>query len=207
MEMQYLVASEYLQYGLGAETSDALVTAASAMIDGFCRRPSLGVTGYVEHFRLGRRGNSVSLSNAPLTAAAGAVSPLVQVRVKLRRSQAALDWWPLAQVAGVLGLADAWSLLDVSAVDISMDGQLCFQPSMWGLPFDEVEVTYTAGFSEIPAAVKVACAQIVRNAQAMPALTVKSQKVDSMQMEYFAGVLVDAEVQRMLQPFVSERMG
>ncbi len=205
--MQYLEASEYLQYGLNAETSDALVVAASAMIDGFCRRPSLGVTQYGERFRLRRWGNTVELSNVPLVAANGAASPLVQVRVKLRRSQWELDWWPLAEVAGVLGLADAWSTLDVSTVDVSADGELCFQPSMWGLPFDEAEVTYTAGYAEIPTAVKVACAQIVRNAEAMPALTVKSQKVDSMQMEYFAGVLVDAEMQRMLRPYVSGRLG
>jgi hypothetical protein len=55
--------------------------------------------------------------------------------------------------------------------------------------------------------VKVACAQIVKNAQATPAMNVKSSRMEQMQMEYFSGVLVDAQVQAMLRPYVAERLG
>lgn len=47
----------------------------------------------------------------------------------------------------------------------------------------------------------------VRNAQATPALTVRRQAVDSVQMEYFSGTLLDADVLRLLQPYVAERVG
>jgi hypothetical protein len=55
--------------------------------------------------------------------------------------------------------------------------------------------------------VKVACAQIVRNAQATPALNVRQTKVDTMQMEYFSGALLDEETKRLLRPFMAIRLG
>ncbi len=75
------------------------------------------------------------------------------------------------------------------------------------MPYVEAEVTYTSGYVDVPVPVKIACAQIVKNAQAMPALNVKRQAMDGMKMEYFQGALLDAEVQRLLQPYVAERVG
>ena len=61
-------------------------------------------------------------------------------------------------------------------------------------------MTYTAGFATLPSAIKVACAQIVKNAQATPGLNVKSSKVDTLQLQYFSGSLVDATVPRCSNP-------
>jgi len=36
---------------------------------------------------------------------------------------------------------------------------------------------------------------------------VKSSKIDTMQMQYFSGVLVDPQVQALLRPYVAERLG
>jgi len=63
-----------------------------------------------------------------------------------------------------------------------------------GMSYNEVEVTYTAGLAVVPPALKVACAQIVKNAQATPAMNVKGSKMDTLQMQYFAGSLIDANV-------------
>ena len=68
-------------------------------------------------------------------------------------------------------------------------------------------MTYTAGLATIPNAVKCACAQIVKNAQATPGLNVKSSKLDTLQLQYFGGTLIDATVEAMLRPWVSVRMG
>jgi hypothetical protein len=59
----------------------------------------------------------------------------------------------------------------------------------------------------VPAAVKVACAQIVKNAQATPAMNVRSSKLDTMQMQYFSGVLLDPQVQALLRPYLAQRIG
>ena len=52
--MGYLLPAEYAAYGLSAETADAWVIAASAMMEAHCRRPSLLAASYVERLRVGR---------------------------------------------------------------------------------------------------------------------------------------------------------
>ena len=66
---------------------------------------------------------------------------------------------------------------------------------------------YTAGLAVVTPAVKVACAQIVKNAQATPALNVKGSKMDTLQMQYFSGSLIDPNVQMILAPYVAQRIG
>jgi hypothetical protein len=68
-------------------------------------------------------------------------------------------------------------------------------------------VTYTAGLGEIPGTVKCACAQLVRNAQATPALNVRSSKLDKMTMQYFSDSLLDEGVQKLLAPYVAQKVG
>ncbi len=65
--MGYLLPTEYVQYGLSEETTDDLVTTASALIDAHCRRPSLTVTQYVERIRLTAGAQTARLSYRPLT--------------------------------------------------------------------------------------------------------------------------------------------
>jgi hypothetical protein len=90
---------------------------------------------------------------------------------------------------------------------VAETGELIFPLNIFGLPYNEVEVIYTAGLTTLPNAVLCACAQIVKNAQATPGLNVKSSKVDTLQLQYFSGSLVDPVVQAMLKPWVAVRMG
>ena len=208
--MNYLDPSEYTIYGLPDDTGDSLVASASAMIDAFCRRPSLGITQYVERLRVLRDGRTVRLSNTPLAAAAGTALAIIAARVRLRRLRddaGSTPLTPLQQAAGVFGLCGSWSTLDPAQLTTYSNGEVEFPVSFFSIPFDEAEVTYTAGFATVPAAVKYACAQIVRNAQATPALNVKRQRVDALEMEYYSAALLDAEVQRMLRPYMSVRLG
>ncbi len=102
----------------------------------------------------------------------------------------------------------SWSTLDVASVDVNATAaELTFPQNFLGLNYNEAEVTYTSGFQTIPPAIKVACAQIVKNAQAMPALNVKSNRIDTMQMEYFSNSLIDDQVRSLLRPYVAERLG
>ena len=207
--MGYLLPSEYVQYGLAAETTDDWVAMASALIEAHCRRPSLAVTEYVERMRLTAGAQTVRLSYRPLAATVGAVSALVSVRVRFgqpRRGEMADPF--REQIAWAFSAPGSWSALDVASVDVNeATGELTFPGNFLGLSYNEVEVTYTSGVATVPAAVKVACAQIVKNAQATPAMNVKSSRMEQMQMEYFSGVLVDAQVQAMLRPYVAERLG
>jgi hypothetical protein len=207
--MGYLDPTEYVAYGLAAETTDDWVLMASTLIEAHCRRQSLLVTQYVERMRLTAGSQAVRLSYLPLTPLSPATSPLVGVRVRYGRPRRGEMQDPmLAQVAWAFSIPGSWSVLDPTGVDLNaVTGDVTFPMNLLGLNYNEVEVTYTAGVAVVPAAIKVACAQIVKNAQATPAMNVKGSKMDTLQMQYFAGSLIDANVQMMLAPYVAQRVG
>jgi hypothetical protein len=204
--MGYLLPAEYEAYGLSADTGDGLVTMASALMEAHCRRTTLMAAEYVERLRLTAGAQTARLSYGPLLDGA-----LMSARVRYTRGRRG-EFGDLQgygyQIATAFGLPGTWSVLDVSTIDVDAGArELTFPANFLGIGYNEAEVTYTAGFVTVPVHVKVACAQIVRNAQATPALNVKSSKLDTMQMEYFSGVLIDAGVQAMLAPFVAEKLG
>jgi len=205
----YLSPNEYVQYGLTADTADDWIVMASALIDQHCRRPSLAVRQYTERKRLTAGSQTVRLTYLPLASVGEATSPIVSVRARYGRPRRGESIDPFReQVAWAFSLPGSWTALDATSIDINLAiGELTFPENILGLNYNEVEVTYTAGLGTIPAAVKAACAQIVRNAQATPALNVRTSRIDTVQMEYFSGTLLDSDVQLLLRPYVAERLG
>lgn len=208
--MNYLSPSEYLLYGLEATTAPALVGAASALIEAHCRRASLAITQYQERIRLLPDRNTLRLSYLPLAALAPAASPMVSTRGRYstpRRSEWRLDDLRI-DAALAFGLPGSWIDIDPATLDFDpATGEVTLPLSVIGLWFSEIEVAYTAGFAVIPEAIKYACTQIVRNADATPALNVKAGTVDRMRMDYFAPDLLDASVRSLLAPFVAQKAG
>ena len=208
--MNYLETAEYLTYGLEATTDPSWVTAASAIIDAHCRRATLGVHQYEERLKMLPELSTVRLSYLPLTTVAPASSPIVSLQGRYgipRRGE-----WPFAEVnlefALVFGLPGSWTMIDPNTVDVWQEsGELTFAVNVLGLPFNEIAIVYTAGLTAIPSSVKVACAQVIKNAQATPALNVKSGTVDRMRLDYFGDTLVDSTVCSLLEPFVARKAG
>ncbi|WP_263411110.1 hypothetical protein [Terriglobus tenax] len=197
--MAYLLPTEYEAYGLSAETADAWAEAASAMVDAYCRRKTLDVQTYTERMRMHPEKQVVWLSYLP-------VLELTEVRARFARACGGYAWGD--EVTRVFGLSGQWTEVDVTTVEIRPEtGELRLPQSVLGQVFGEVEVIYTSGYPEIPSAIKTAVAQIVRNAEAMPALQVKSQKLDAMQVEYFSASLLDEMTKSLLRPYVAERLG
>ena len=198
--MAYLEPSEYVAYGLSAETADAWVGAASAMIDAYCRRSGLVVTSYTERLRVVRPWGTVQLNYGPATA-------VTAVKARYAARTEALEG-SLFEYALLFGLPGQWVSVDPTKVVLdAVTGEVQLPPNLLGMHYSEAEVTYTAGLAVIPDPVKFACAQIVKNAQATPGLNVRSSKLDTLQTQYFSDSLLDAQVQLMLRPFVAERMG
>lgn len=207
--MAYLETTEYESYGLAPDTTDDWIAVASGMIDAYCRRASVLATQYVERMRIVEGSQTVRLSYLPLCAVAPAVSPLLTVRGRYTRPRRG-ELWPvgLNAVAYAFSLPGAWTQVDPASIDFMSDtGELTLPYNVLGLPYSEVEVTYTAGCATTPEAVKMACAQLVKNAQATPGLNVKASKMDTMWMQYFSNSLIDAEVERLLRPYVASRLG
>jgi hypothetical protein len=207
--MGYLEPTEYVAYGLTEETADNWIEMASSLMEAHCRRPSLLVTQYLERMRLTADSQAVQLSYLPLNPLGAATSPLVQVRVRYGRPRRGELADPmLAQVAWAFSIPGSWSVLDLTILDVNVvTGTLTFPMNLLGLNYNEVEVTYTAGVAVVPPVLKVACAQIVKNAQATPAMNVKGSRMDTLQMQYFSGSLIDANVQAMLAAYVAQRIG
>jgi len=200
--MNYLQPSEYSNFGLDAATNEAFVTASSRLIEAHCRRATLAPQAYTERHRLASGRNTLLLTHLPvisLTSARGRFA-------KPRRDESQSNDLVIA-ISGAFGLPGTWTDLDVTSFDLGpRTGEVSLPAHPLGLAYNEVELTYTAGFAALPDAVKFACAQIVRNAQATPALNVKASALDRMQMEYFSDSLLDAGVRTLLAPYVAVRL-
>ena len=200
--MGYLVPAEYAAYGLTAETQDAWVTTASAMIEAYCKRPTLLSASYTERVRVSRYTQRVRLSYGPLLSV-DAVSARY-ARPSMRCEETGTFEVEFAQVFGLPG---TWVTVDAATLDVDLPlGEFRFPWNMMGLRYVEAMVTYTAGLATVPDTVKVACAQIVKNAQATPGLNVKSSRMDTLQTQYFSDSLLDSQVKALLRPYVAERM-
>jgi hypothetical protein len=207
--MAYLLPAEYPNYGLPAGTSADWITAATALINSYCRRPDLNVIEYTERLRGTSGSQAVRLTYLPLAPLDSASISIVALQARFarpRRGESAHDL-PY-QIAATFSLPGQWSSIDPASVDYdSNTGELTLPWNLFGLPYNEVEVTYTAGLATIGDDVKMACAQIVRNAQSTPALNAKKSKIDTMQLEYFSSSLIDETVKTWLRPYVANRLG
>jgi hypothetical protein len=203
--MTYLQPADYAAFGLSAETADAWVTAASAMMESYCRRPSLMAASYTERMRVPFKAQTVRLSYGPLLS-------ITSVRAQYARPEICDEL--LGEDAfrnsfvSTFAQPGTWVNVDPSTLEVSFPtGEFRFVWNMMGLRYAQAEVTYTAGLAAVTDQLKVACAQIVKNAQATPGLNVKSSRMDTLQTEYFSDSLIDSQVQALLRPYVAERLG
>ena len=207
--MAYLQPADYPNYGLPAGTTADWITAATALINSYCRRPDLNVIQYTERLRLTSGSQTVRLTYLPLAPLGTAATPLVTIEGRYARPRRGeIPNEALSEIAWAFSLPGQWTAIDPSLVDYDpITGELTLPWNMLGLPYNEVTVTYTAGLTTIGDDIKTACAQIVRNAQATPALNASRTKIDTMWMQYFSSSLVDETVQAWLRPYVANRLG
>jgi hypothetical protein len=207
--MAYLLPTDYPNYGLPVGTTADWITAATALINSYCRRPDLNIIQYTERLRVTAGSQTVRLSYLPLAPLGTAASAMVSLEgryTKPRRGE--LPNQPLVEIAWAFSLPGQWTAIDPNLVDFDPNtGEMTLPWNVLGLPYNEVMATYTAGLATIGDDVKTACAQIVRNAQSTPALNASRTKIDTMQMQYFSSSLVDETVQAWLRPYVANRVG
>ena len=200
--MNYLQPSEYSNFGLDAATNEAFVTAASRLIDAHCRRATLAPQAYTERHRLASGRNTLLLTYLPvisLTSARGRFA-------KPRRDESQSNELVIA-ISGAFGLPGTWTDLDVTSFDLDVrTGEVSLPAHPLGLAYNEIEITYQAGLATISDDVKSACAQIVKNIAAVPAMNLKSSRIDKLKIEYFSDSLIDASVQKLLAPYVAQKV-
>lgn len=204
--MGYLQPTEYENYGLAPDTTDDWITVASALMETYCRRVSLTATEYIERFRLLDGTQCAQLTYLPLVAVAPATLPLITVQARYMQKRGG-PAYELEELWGAFSLPGTWVTVDPAMVDWTPNGSITLPRSFMGLPFNEVQVTYTGGLAVIPDAVKSACALIVKNAQSTAGTNVKTNRMDMVQIQYFSDQLVDNTVKTLLRPWVANRLG
>jgi hypothetical protein len=202
----YLTTAEFPAYALADTTDPALVRVASDLVDAFCQRDSLLVTQYTERNRLPDGLPVTRTTFTPLAIAQGAQTPFVTVRARhgvLRGPNAGT----LAEMIAPFGGPPQWVNLDPAKVDYNAaTGEIWLPAGIFGVPYTEVELVYTAGYSQVPEAVKLACAQLIRNVESHPAANVRGAQLDRLELDYFAGSLLDEDARRLLAPFVAMKL-
>ncbi len=202
----YITTADFAALGLEDSTDPALIRVASDLVDAFCQRESLAVTQYSERTRLPQGIPITRATYTPLAVPSGQSSPFVTVRARhgVPRGPNA---GTLAEMVAPFGGPPPWETLDAAKIDYNArTGEMWLPSGIFGIPYTEVEMTYHAGFTEPPEAVKLACAQIIRNIESHPAAPVRNAQLDRLQLEYFAGSLVDEDVRRLLAPFVAMKL-
>lgn len=206
--MSYLDPSEYEQYGIDPSVPDAWVEMASTLVDAHCRRPTLNVAQYTERVRVLPGARTMRLSYLPLETVSPAGGPVLSARGRFAQPRRGETNEFAVSVAAVLAIPGSWTDIDPTSLDCFAEtGEVNTISTVLGFTFDELELTYNAGWAAIPEAVKHACAQIVRNASSTPALNVKSSTVDSLRVDYFRDSLIDDSVREMLAPYVAQKVG
>ena len=90
--MAYLQPADYANYGLPDGTTADWITAATALINSYCRRPDLNVIQYTERMRLTAGSQTVRLSYLPLAPSGTATTPFLSIEgryAKPRRGEPA----------------------------------------------------------------------------------------------------------------------
>jgi hypothetical protein len=188
---KYLETTDTDYVPAGVVLTLSLILRASAIIDGYCKR-TIDVTSYTERV------------------------PLTDYREVNNYQRGHLSYYPVINVTeikgrplyniisgNIFGPPKFEPITDLSILDIDTNlGSFICGFNMFGVPYTELEVTYTSGWATIPEAVKVACgliaSQLVNNANP----NVKSKKDYDFAIEYFGNSMITPEVSDLLSPYI-----
>ncbi|OPA77463.1 hypothetical protein BVG16_13490 [Paenibacillus selenitireducens] len=180
----YLTIDDSDYVANGVQLTMPLIIRASAIIDGVCKR-SIAITSYTERVPLtdNQRGH---LSYYP-------VNDVTAVRGR-----------PTHGITGI-DIFGPPTFQDVSTDILDVDkpiGTLWCGYSLFGVPYSELEVTYTSGWEDIPEKVKVACGLIINQLASNPNPNVKAKKDFDLSIEYFSRNMVTPEISELLSEYV-----
>lgn len=187
----YLATTDTDYVADGITLTNSLIIRASAIIDGCCKR-SLAVTSYTERVPLTDYQNMNSYQRGHLS-----YYPVIDVTELKGR--------PLynALTGNIFGPPSFEPITDLSILDIDKSlGTFICGFNMFGVPYTELEVTYTSGWVTIPDAVKVACGMIITQLANNANPNVKSKKDYDFSIEYFGNSMITQEVSDLLSPYI-----
>ncbi|MDB5053280.1 MAG: hypothetical protein JWM44_1330 [Bacilli bacterium] len=187
----YLTTSDTDYVSPGVTLTTSLIIRASAIIDGYCKR-SLDVTSYTERVPLTDYQNMNSYQRGHLS-----YYPVIDVTLVKGR--------PLYNIlsGNIFGPPPFEPINDLSILDIDKNiGNFICGFNIFGVPYSELEVTYTSGWAVIPEAVKVACGMIASQLANNANPNVKAKKDLDSAIEYFGNSMVTPEIADLLSLYI-----
>jgi hypothetical protein len=175
----------------GVILTKSLSIRASSIIDGYCKR-SLAVTSYTERVPLTDYQNMNSYQRGHLS-----YYPVIDVTLVKGR--------PLynALTGNIFGPPPFEPINDLSILDIDKNiGNFICGFNIFGVPYSELEVTYTSGWATIPDAVKTACGMIITQLANNANPNVKTKKDFDFSIEYFGSSMISSEISDLLSPYI-----
>ncbi|MEK5415171.1 hypothetical protein [Paenibacillus sp. FSL L8-0708] len=179
---QYLTTTDTDYVPAGVALTTALIIRASAIIDGRCKR-EIGVTSYTERI--------------PLTNQRGHLSyyPVKEISEVNGRSVYGITG---DNFFGIPGFVTA----DLTTLDVDKEiGTVMCGGSPFGIPYAELEVTYTSGWDPIPDKVKVACGLLISQLAGNSNSNVKMRKDVDSTIEYFGNDMITPEIADLLSEY------
>lgn len=179
--------SAYLQvsdtdYSTSALTT-SLILRASAIIDGYCKR-KITVESYTERIPLSdQRGH---LSYFPVVV-------ITELKARPKYTPIGINFF---------GPPPFETIDDLTILDVDLNtGSVWCGYSVLGVPYVELEVTYTSGWATIPDNVKVACGMIIDQLATANNSNVKSRKDFDSSIEYFGNSRITPEIADLLSEY------
>lgn len=179
---QYLTVEDTDYVPAGVVLTLPLIIRASAIIDGRCRR-EIGVKSYTERIPLtNQRGH---LSYYP-------VKEIIEVNGRAAYGITGDNFF------GIPGFVTA----DLTTLDVDKEiGTVMCGGSPFGMPYAELEVTYTSGWDSIPNKVKIACGLIIAQLSSNSNTNVKLKKDVDSTIEYFGNNMITPEIADLLSEY------
>lgn len=180
----YLQLTDTSYVLVGTTLTNQLIIRASSIIDGYCKR-KITVESYTERVPL------TELQRGHLS-----YYPVVAITLLKGRPKYGITG------SDFFGPPQFETITDTSILDVDLNiGSLWCGNSSFGVPYTELDVTYTSGWATIPDNVKVSCGMIIDQLFTTNSPNVKSKKDFDSSVEYFENRLVSPEIANLLSEY------
>ncbi len=199
--MAYLVTADLPTYAPQITLADPQATAyikiASELIDRYCFR-TLGVTTYTERIPVNQF-NQGHLTYKPIVA-------LTTVQVRYGRKHYTYYTNPVIDLYLLNNYFGPPRFQDVVVADCDFDplqGYIWLPLGLWSVPYEEANLTYTAGYATVPEAVKCACGLLVAALVQRKGIGVVMEQIDDLRSQFKSDSLITPEIEQFLTPYIA----
>ena len=200
-EDQLYVTPSELASKLGFSATEQQIRFAMSLLNGHCNRRTFWPSEYKERLTLPSDRLEARVSYTPVIKLIDAKGRYGYGR-RDKRTMNMINYDYVAALA-VFGNPPRFTNIDVNQISFyEATGEMWFPTGLFLIGFSEVEVTYVAGFVEIPARIKSALAMIVNSVCTKGIGDRTSYSVGRVSRTFATPSFIDHDVEMLLEPLV-----